>query len=127
MGNLIGLILYVLVVFISGYIKKAADEKARERRLEKRTVEAEPAVVTFEEFEADIAELFVAEDDEETFGLTEVDDSIPEEQDVEEWSAQRSVKPRLKRTSAPKLDLAQAVVMTEIIREPRAQRPWPQR
>lgn len=125
MANWIGLVFYVVVAIISGLIKRSADEKARSRRRASRQ-DIPDEVVSFEEIEEAVVQVF-QEDSEAPLRpmvTEESDHSLSDEEREFEYTKEETrTIPRRPVLGRP--DLAQAVIMAEIIRMPRAKRPWP--
>lgn len=141
MRGSIGLLLYVAVMVLAGILKKIAEDKARHAP---RTVVDgdEPYTVTLDDMltEAPVQEWNAQEAVELVSTPASSEGSAGEfgsqdrqflsedgdwdwrdsEDDTEDVSEEVALVPR-------KLNLEQAIIMSEIIREPRAKRPWPGR
>ncbi len=121
------LVVYILVAVIGGVIKKLAEIKTAEQRRMGRSHDATGDAVPF--YEIDSAEEIFADDShldsvEETQGIF-----AETEFDSEDWEEEREQAPPAKRSSRRRWqpNMAQAVIMSEILRSPRAKRPWPER
>lgn len=108
-----GIIIYVVVAIISGLIKKMAEDKTRQKQAWTDSNQTDPYTISLEDM--------LAEDSEpvETPTTFEIEE--------EPRSQQVAVSPVRQRRIPPRLNVAQAIVMSEIIRAPRAKRPWPSR
>lgn len=118
------LIVYVAITIISGVMKKMAEEKTRGQQAVGHPGSIGAEVRSFEELEpsGEISEDSSADD----FTIPTDFDSDSEELVVERSRTTRESISK-QETYAWQLDAAQAVVMSEIIREPRSKRPWPNR
>ncbi|MDI9485463.1 MAG: hypothetical protein QM372_08390 [Bacillota bacterium] len=140
MQGLIGLLLYVAVMVLSGIMKKLAEEKARQARA--------PALDDGDSYTVTLAEMLAEEvpgsADVQSMHASQLMSRIGESElkrhhteAVDAWddwedSARPGVSDEREFAPEPQI-LAQstrweeAVVLAEIIREPRAKRPWPMR
>ena len=128
MRGAIGLILYLIVTLISGLVKKIAEENAKQRRRLQESGGVEPYTVTLEEM--------LIEGEPVSDGQATTDPESPrwhnshdewaewdDWQDNDDW--QRSATEL--SSGRKRLNLAQAMVLSEVVREPRALRRWPNR
>ena len=132
----VGLILYIIISIIGVLVKRVAENKQGKTTVGKRG-ERYPEVVSFEEIEQALVQRF-QEEPAQTKQLEHIvavsqddlDDSKAEYSDEphpeEELILGGAVRPKA-RISSLQPNLAQAVVMAEIIRPPRSKRPWPSR
>lgn len=130
MKGSIGLIIYVVVAIISSVLKKRAQENAKQRRNLIGPENIDPYQVTLEDMLEDRSDAFATVSGFDT-GL-EVD--LEDQRDAGEIQGERINRPSenakvapTRRAAPQSLNLAQAILMSEIIREPRAKRPWPSR
>lgn len=134
----VGLILYIIVSIIGVLVKRIAENKQAKTSVGKRG-EHYPEMVSFEEIEQalvqrfqEVAEPAQSKQPEQIVAVSqdELDDSeeeySDEQQSEEELILGGSVRPK-PRISSLQPNLAQAVVMAEIVRPPRSKRPWPSR
>ncbi len=142
MRGSIGLLLYVAVVVLGSVMKKLAEDRARQTQ-GPMIDEAESYTVTLENMvteahvpewsnqeEADLARTSensgwtTNESEKEIFGAWD------DWEDQEDWLGEVEDDGKIS-ADAPfvsgRLNLKQAIIMSEIIREPRAKRAWPSR
>ncbi|HHY16071.1 MAG TPA: hypothetical protein GX521_08355 [Firmicutes bacterium] len=135
------LVVYVLVAVISGVIRKLAENKEADQRQLDRTRDMRDRAVPFDEIDSAV-EIF-ADADGGADGDGHVDDSGPGSAvkgapgifgemefgsggwDEEPAQPERPSGRTPRRQWRP--NMAEAVIMSEILRRPRAKRPWPQR
>lgn len=145
MQGTIGLLLYVAVMVLASILKKMAEDKAKKTQ-KPVTQRGESYTVTLEDMSAeDSVQAWSAEEAPElvnTFDRSEwasnegTGEFGSQDRDAsavwdEDWSGGESKHDgKISDVAAfvpRKLDLKQAIVFSEIIREPRAKRPWPGR
>lgn len=127
------LIIYVVVMILGSIIKRLAEEQARKRKGSVQTGEIESHDVTLEDMLRQDTD--VGEDISPNVPYMSMDIDIEEREEVDdgwddEW--QRAYQPNEDvqedvGVMPRRTNWAQAIVMTEIIREPRAKRRWPAR
>jgi hypothetical protein len=133
MRGALGLIIYLAVVLFSSLIKKAAEEKIKRAKL---------AGELGQEPQLDTVEVFFQEDEPEGVlergfgqetqdGEHEADYQADWEQEEDGWGAP---KPTLEedfgeegQVAIARSKMAEAVIMSEVLRPPRAMRRWPSR
>lgn len=139
----VGIILYILVTILSSLLKKAAEDKSKGQPLVKTTLgkprDVVPEVVSLDEIEGALVQRFQEIADENAQEVKQLENIEVVNEDDLSWQSssgeleeteepQTSVKdPERQRTLGRQPSLVQAVVMAEIIRPPRAKRPWPSR
>ena len=139
----VGIILYILVTILSSLLKKAAEDKSKGQPLVKTTLgkprDVVPEVVSLDEIEGALVQRFQEIADENAQEVKQLENIEVVNEDDLSWQSssgeleeteepQTSVKdPEKQRTLGRQPSLVQAVVMAEIIRPPRAKRPWPSR
>lgn len=132
----VGLILYIIISIIGVLVKRVAENKQGKTTVGKRG-EHYPEMVSFEEIEQALVQRFQEEPAQSkqleqivAVSQDDLDDSKAEYSDEphpeEELILGGAVRPKA-RISSLQPNLAQAVVMAEIIRPPRSKRPWPSR
>lgn len=135
MGNATPLIIYVVVMILGAIVRKIAEDRAQQKKMSTGPEESHSYDVTMENIlndEADVSEgipptgLEMSVDDGED-GLEELD--LNEGWEDDEW--ERAYQPDTDDEETPNLparpNWAQAIVMSEIISQPRARRRWPSR
>lgn len=130
----VGLILYILVSIIGGLIKKAAEDKSQGQPRVKTQVgkhgQSYPDTVSHEEIERALVQRFqeiIPEEQAQQIDADAERQAVPTELETEEEPKIVSKERKKQRIPSLQPSLAQAVVMSEIIRQPRAKRPWPSR
>ena len=137
MRGSIGLIIYVAVLIIGGVMKKMAEDKVKQAKLS-RGLERSPYVVTLE----DMLKAAPATDTLDTpdSGLEKTgdkdwssprDEAKDKELGTDEGRETPPSQPFVGSSPEPQMlkhpNWEQAIILSEIIREPRAKRPWPSR
>lgn len=142
MQGLIGLLLYVAVMVLSRIMKKMAEERARQARTPAGE-EGESYTVTLEEMLADEShaaqspgdhglsthrmEPRIGESELKRKGMADFDDWDEWEDRSRQQEKQESNDLAETQSLPRRPQWAEAIVLAEIIREPRAKRPWPSR
>ncbi|NLJ80332.1 MAG: hypothetical protein GX335_04840 [Firmicutes bacterium] len=126
----LGFIIYILVAVFTAIIKWLAKQGQTEKRRSpgdfSEVMEVEkplPATDVFDEVEEYFSPLR-GEEEEPEVSLRTAEDLDLNQDEPKKVKPKAKLKPRF-RISAR--NLSQAIVMSEIVREPRVQRPWPNR
>lgn len=134
MKGSIGLIIYVVVAIISSVLKKRAQENAKQRRNLIGPENIDPYQVTLEDMLEDRSDAFATVSGFDTGLEVDLEVDLEDQRDAGEIQGERINRPSenakvapTRRAAPQSLNLAQAILMSEIIREPRAKRPWPSR
>lgn len=117
------LIIYFVASIIGAVLKNKAEVEKK-----KQVVKPAPQVLKSEEFEDILVEPLTAfiQEQETEFEEDQVEAEIETEIETEEWVM--PTRPQaLKKEPVLRLNLAQAMIMSEIVRPPRSKRPWPSR
>lgn len=138
MRGLLGILIYLIVSILSSQLKKAASEKSRRVGLPR--FESEPL---FPSFEYDVPPVEIPVMDHEgqpesnfaegnqELGLEEVGSDRGEDEEntdvIRRGLDDPSEFPREVRVGWNATKLTEAIILSEIIREPRALRRWPRR
>ena len=129
MRGALGLLIYLIIAVIGRLLKNAADERVR-RASWAGEVSHEPVIDVESEIEAwePVAALQGPLPDRDSEGTEEEHQEWTEEDSSERLNARVWSEPVESFSETPELArVAEAIVMSEIIREPRAMRRWPRR
>lgn len=129
----IGLIIYLAIMLLSGIVKMIAEQQAKQRQLQQGQEPSDPYTVTLEDILADgeskdALETSMSDLESEYLNRSTQDDW--EEWDDGGWerlAPEQDLSMEGLQEGEQSLSLAQAVVMSEIVREPRSIRRWPSR
>jgi hypothetical protein len=127
MRGALGILIYLILAVVSSLIRQAAEQKRRKARIPlgeaqapydaEDLVQEAPPIQVWEPLRGDVQEsVLVAEVDDEE----QAEGTRPAAQALDEPVGRWDRVPRISR-------IAEAVIMSEIIREPRALRRWPSR
>lgn len=126
----IGFIIYILVMVVSALVRRSVTQQAQKENAQRPQDFERPKVDKPESF----SRIFEEEPEKEvsdSFIDPGTPGSLSAEMEAEEqWEWEQIEKPAAPKSRRRKLDgvhLSQAIVMSEIIRKPRAKRPWPSR
>lgn len=122
MRGAIGLILYLAAMLLSSIVKRIADEKAKQRRRMQTPTDIDPYTVELEDM---LAEELEETETEQSADDVETWEEYRDDGDLVDELGDSNESIALERY--PRHSWAQAVVMAEILREPRALRRWPSR
>lgn len=106
------LVVYIVVAVISGVIRRLAERKTIDKRRTERPIGVGDDAVLFDEIDSAT----------EIFAEMEFETEHRDERELKTAPASGRSRGRKWRPN-----MAQAVIMSEILRSPRAKRPWPHR
>lgn len=136
MRGALGLIIYVVVAIISGIIKKMAKENAKTGKVRIDTTFGESYTVTLDDMvkaEDLLPSTLMSSETEYEDYVYDDDHKEEAEGDLDDFALRRLQEsksvPLVSEVGVmPKqINLGQAILMSEIVRAPRAKRPWPSR
>lgn len=130
-GGAIGLIIYLAIMLLSGIVKMIAEQKGKQRQMHQGQEPGDPYTVTLEDILSDSE----SPDALET-SMRSLESEYMEQRTQNEWedwdddgwerlAPEESVEELQVGEQFP--SLAQAIIMSEIVREPRSIRRWPSR
>lgn len=117
------LIVYILVAVVSGVIKKLAEKKTMDEQ-RGRSAHDDDGVVPFDEIDSSTQ---IFPDDTDAISRGGPGSLFDTEFEVENWDKPDAEVVEGARAKKWRPNMAQAVIMSEILRSPRSKRPWPHR